>query len=190
MLFSYNRFSIYDDSGKMVSEYDFPDPEQIFDQQFKQENNQSYLEVTWYDGMVRRYSAADGVLMSEEQLSEPDKSLLEEFWTDNYHIVSSLHGAPKVYYRESDILVTTLDNEDYLTYVTQTSEGVVVEYVTADGVRYGYLLDEKLRRKAFLPNLCDVFEDMFVFDDGSGDLRYCKIYTLPELVQLGQAIGS
>lgn len=188
MLFSYDRFSIYDNNGKLVIEYDLPDAEQIYDQQFRREEDRSYLEVFWYDGMVRRYSAVDGVMIGEEQNEAPDKTLLEEFWTSDYHIVSSLHEAPKVYDRESDKLVATLDSEDYLTYVTQTSEGLIVEYVSADGKRYGYLLDDHLKKKAYLPNLCDVCDEMLIFDDGAGELRYSPIYTLDELVQLGKAI--
>lgn len=190
MLFSYDKFSIYDNSGALVKAYDLPNAEQIYDQQFRREEGQSYLEVIWYDGMVRRYSAVDGELMSEEQTPAPDQTLLEEFWTDSYHIVSALHEAPKVYDRETEELVATLDSEDYLTYVTQVSEGVIVEYVTADGKRYGYLLDGKLQKKAYLPDLCDVCEDMLIFDDGAGELRYSKIYSLDELVRSGRAIGS
>ena len=186
MLFSYDRFSIYDSSGKLVTAYDLPDAEQIYDQQFRREEGQSYLEVIWYDGMVRRYSASDGVLMDEEQKEAPDKTLLEEFWTDNYHVVSALHEAPKVYDRETEELVTTLDSEDYLTYVTQVSEGVIVEYVTADGKRYGYLLDDHLQKIAYLPNLCDVYEHTFLFDDQAGNLRSSKIYSLDELIQMAK----
>lgn len=190
MLFSYDRFSIYDDSGKLVTACDLPDADQIYDQQFRREEDQSYLEVIWYDGMIRKYSAADGALIDETKKEAPDKTLLEEFWTDRYHIVSSLHEAPKVYDRESEEVVASLDSEDYLTYVTQTKEGIVTEYVTAEGKRYGYLLDEHLQKKAYLPNLCDVYNDSFVFDDGSGTLRACKIYTLEELVQMADTIGS
>lgn len=185
MLFSYDKFSVYDSSGNLVTEYKLPDAEQVYDQQFRREDGTSFLEVIWYDGTVRTYSAADGRLLSEEKKDAPDKTLLEDFWTDRYHIVSELHKAPQVYDRRSGELLTSLDSEDYLTYVTQTSQGVIAEYVTADGVRYGYLLDENLGKKAYLPNLCDVYEDMVVFDDGSGDLRSCALYSLNELVKLG-----
>ena len=151
----------------------------------RQDDN-SYLEVIWYDGMTRRYSAGNGTLISEEQCTAPDKSLLEEFVTDRYRIVSSLHDAPQVYDRKTDRFVANLDEDAYLTYVTQIPEGIVVEYVTAEGQRYGYLLNEKLEKLAYLPDLCDVYEHTFIFDDQAGNLRSSRIFTLNELIQMAE----
>ena len=167
MLFSFEKFSIYD-------------------QQFMRQDDNSYLEVIWYDGMTRRYSAGNGTLISEEQCTAPDKSLLEEFVTDRYRIVSSLHDAPQVYDRKTDRFVANLDEDAYLTYVTQIPEGIVVEYVTAEGQRYGYLLNEKLEKLAYLPDLCDVYEHTFIFDDQAGNLRSSRIFTLNELIQMAE----
>lgn len=189
MLFRYDHFSIYDENGLLIRSVDIPDAGQVYDQQFIREKEKSYLEVIWYDGTVRRYSALDGSMQSEEQEDAPDRSLLEEFWTDNYHIVSTLHDAPQVYDKKTDQVVKTLDGEDYLTYVTQTNEGIVFEYVTAEGQRYGYLLDESLNQKAYMPNLCDVVDDTFIFDDGSGELRSTDIYTLDELIDTAKDVS-
>ncbi len=189
MLFRIDHFSIYDEGGKLVTKCDLPDADKIYDQQFRREGGSSYLEVIWYDGTVRKYSAADGTLMDEEKEEAPDRSLLEDLWTENYHVVSALHEAPKVYDRDSEKLVGTLDEEDYLTYVTETKYGPVAEYVTADGVRYGYLLDQNLEKTAYLPNLCDVYGETALFDDGSGEIRSSKIYSLDELVQLAREYG-
>lgn len=186
MLFNYKKFSIYDQAGTKVTELELPDPDQIYDQQFIRQERESYLEVTWYDGVRRQYSASDGKLISEKNGTPPDKSLLEEFVTDQYKIVSSLHDAPQVYDRKTDRFVTALDEDAYLTYVTQIPEGIVVEYVTADEQRYGYLLNEKLEKIAYLPDLCDVYEHMFLFDDQAGNLRGSKIYSLKELIDLAK----
>ena len=80
----------------------------------------------------------------------------------------------------------TLEEDSYLTYVTQTGEYVITEYVSAAGERYGLLLDKDLQTLAYLPNLCDIQGDMLVFDYGSGNLRQCRLYSLQELVALGE----
>lgn len=188
MLFRYDRFSIYDNGG-LVAEYELPSADQVYDQQFRRESGQSYLEVIWYDGTVRKYSAADGMLLGETKMEEPDRSLLEDLWTEQYHIVSALHEAAKVYERDSEKLIGTLEEEDYLAYVTETKHGLVAEYVTADGERYGYLLDENLGKIAYMPNLCDVYGETVLFDDGSGEIRSSRIYSLDELVQMAHGYG-
>lgn len=190
MLFNCEKFTIYDRNGKVVIETELPNPDQIYDQQFVRQGEDSYLEVLWYDGMKRHYSAADGKMIFEEMGSVPDRSLLEEFSTDQYQIVSSLHDAPQVYDKRTQQLVAELDEEAYLTYVTQIEEGIVVEFVTAEGSRYGYLLNEKLEKVAYLPDLCDVYDHTFIFDDQAGNLRSRKIYSLDELIQLAYEENS
>ena len=71
--------------------------------------------------------------------------------------------------------------------MTRTGEYIVTEYISADGKKYGILLDDKFQKIACLPELCDVWEDRLVFDYGSGDLRQCSIYSLRELVEMGKA---
>ena len=186
MLFGYKAFRIYDMDGNLLAEGAFPDAETIYDQQFRKEAGGSYLEVIWYDGTVRTYSAADGSLLSETVGEPPDDSLYEEFLTDRYRITSALHGAPEVFDLESGEPVAVLWPEDYLTYVTQAEDFLITEYVSAEGERYGLLLDESFETVAYLPGLCDSLGDMMVFDYGSGNLRQCRLYSLQELVTLGE----
>lgn len=68
-------------SGELRNETVLPDAEKIYDQQFRKSQDVSLLEVTWYDGTVRCYSAADGTLLSEEKKAAPDRDLEEEFET-------------------------------------------------------------------------------------------------------------
>ncbi|MCI9142013.1 MAG: hypothetical protein HFH87_05235, partial [Lachnospiraceae bacterium] len=110
----------------------------------------------------------------------------EEFLTDRYRIVSSLHAAPEAYDLKSGRLAATLEKDSYLTYVTQVQDYIITEYISAEGRRYGILLDEQLQKLAYLPELCDVNGDMLVFDYGAGELRQCRIYSLPELMELGE----
>lgn len=186
MLFGYGGFSIYDMSGQLVSSLELPDAGQIYDQQFRKGGEGSFLEVIWYDGTVRCYSAADGSMISETKGKAPAKDLYEEFYTDRYRIVSSLHEAPVVYELESGRQAAVLEEDSYLTYVTQLDGYLLTEYVSASGERYGLLLDQDFGTVAYLPGLCDVTEDGFVFDDGAGKLRQCKRYSLQELIGMAE----
>lgn len=188
MLFWYQGFRIYDQEGNLQAEVELPDAGQIYDQQFRKGTEDSWLEVIWYDGTVRCYSAADGRLLSETSEEAPQKDLYEEFLTDRYRIISSLHGAPEVYDIDSGRLIRTLAGEDYLTYVTQIGDCLIAEYVRSTGERYGLLLDKRFEELAYLPGLCDVIDkNMLIFDDQSGHLCECRLYSLQELITLGES---
>ena len=186
MLFNNDGFRIYDRSGKQITEVPLPDADSIYDQQFRKDAENSYLEVIWYDGTVRTYSAADGAILSEEQKEAPGKDLYEEFYTEDYRVASSLHAAPVVYDAASGIELATLEEEGYLTYVTQLGDLLVTEYISAEGERYGLLLDSNFEVLAKLPGLCDVWNGSFIFDYESGNLRQCRLYSIQELIALGQ----
>lgn len=186
MLFGYKSFRIYDLSGNIVADVKLPEAEQIYDQQFIRSESNSWLEVIWYDGTRRCYSAQDGKIISEEKKEEPQKDLYEEFFTNKYRIESSLHEVPKVYELDTDTLVCNLESDDYLTYVTQSGEYLITEYINTTGERYGILLNDKLEKLAYLPGLCDVIGDRLLFDYKSGNLRQSRLFSLQELIALGE----
>lgn len=186
MAFSYQGFRIYDAAGQVVCDVTLPDAENIYDQQFRREAERSYLEVIYYDGRICRYDAADGTLLEEETGTPPDPDLYEEFETDTLRIESPLHGTPIVYDRKSGRKVAELDSDAYLTYITPLKNGLVAQYVTADGRYYGRLLDEKCRVLATLPDLCDVTDDGLLFDYPTGDVRQTPVYSLEELLQMAE----
>lgn len=187
MLFDYQGFSVYDMKGTLVAQKELPEPETIYDQQFRREDEGSYLEVIWYDGTVRHYSAEDGSLISEEKKEPPSKKLYEEFETEDYRIESDLHSAPRAYDRRTGRLIAVLEEDAYLTYVTQEGGFIITEYVDAQGERFGLLLNSRLETLARLPGLCDIFNGRAIFDDRAGNLRQCRLYSLEELVDLGRA---
>lgn len=187
MLFDYRGFRIYDIAGDLLMETVLPDAEYIYDQQYRKREDEAYLEVIWYDGTVRCYSAEDGSLISEERKEAPDTDLYEEFYTDRYRVASSLHEAPKVYALESEELVAVLESESYLTYVTQAGDYLITEYISAEGERYGLILNEHFETLAYLPGLCDITEEYLVFDYKSGNLRHSRLYSLQELIDLGES---
>lgn len=185
MLYRYDTFRLYRMDGTLICEQTIPDAEQVYDQQYRRRDGQCVLEVIYYSGLIRTYSAVDGSVVSEEQGQQPDKSLLEEFQTDDLRIVSPLHGAPEVYDRATGKKLGTLESQDYLTYITQVGQYVIAEYVTIEGERYGTLLDQQCAILADLPGLCDILPDgTLVFDDMRGNLRQSRIYSTQELTAL------
>lgn len=190
MLFRYDKFRLLDMDGNVLTDVEIPIPEgdQVYDQQYRRDENGSRLEVIFYSGLVRSYSAMDGSILSEEQGTPPDASLYEEFLTDHLRIERPLHGTPAAYDRETGELVRELEPEDRITYVTQVGDYVIIEYLSAQtGGHYGLLMDENLDTLARLPGLCDILEDgTLIFDDMKGNLRQSRIYSVQELMDLAQ----
>ncbi len=187
LLYRYDGFRLYAPDGGILKEESLPDPEQVYDQQFRREAGGEYLEVIYNNGTSLCYSATDGRLQEERAGTPPDGSLDEEFITDRLRITAPLHGTPKVYDLESGALVRTLEEDDYLVYAAQVDGGIMTEYITARGERYGLLLNEDCETLARLPGLCDVTEDgTLVFDDNRGNLRESRIYSLQELMAFAE----
>ena len=183
MLYRYDRFRIYDRDGKIVADVGLPNASEVYDQQFRRDECDSWLEVTYNDGLIQNYSAKDGSLLSETQGDAHDGTLYEEYETDKLRIEAPLHGAARAYDRDSGELVATLEPDAYLAYVTQIGEYVLTEYITTDAERYGLLLNDKCEVLARMPQLCDALPDgRLIFDDTLGNLRQSRIFTLDELI--------
>lgn len=106
MLFSCRQFRIYGKDGNLINETDIPDSDQVIDQQFIRDGDESYLEVKYDNGETVGYSAKDGSVWGEEEQKNPDQKtekgrkngdLDEEFIIDGLRIESPLHGTPTVY---------------------------------------------------------------------------------------------
>ncbi len=190
MLFDYKQFRLYSMDGDLITEVSIPDSMDIYDQQYVRDEDGSRLEIYYKDGRITAYSAEDGMLLYEKTGEVPDMSLEEEFLTDEYRIVSRLHEAPEVYDRKSGKLVCHLKDDDSLTYVTQIDGGIVVQYVTADGYRYGQLLNEKCKTIAELPYLCDVLDGSLIFDYPNGNLRQSRVYLIDEIKEIAKSERS
>lgn len=182
MLFWLDKFCILRPDGSLIAEIDIPDASQIHDRQYRRDGEQSYLEITYKDGLIRSYSAQNGELIDERIGEKPDLTLKEEYLTDRFKIIAVPHEAPVVYDRDSGEKLWELELEDELTYVTQVDDNLVTEYVTSQGKRYGLLLNANGETLARLPNLCDILDGKFIFDYPSGNLRATHIYSLEELL--------
>ncbi len=185
MLFRYEGFRIYRFSGELVAEVELPEKEQIYDQQFVSEGADSRLEVTYYDGTVHCYSAADGTLLEEREIEEPDKAIKDVFEVGAYRVESDLHGTVAIFRKEDGELLREMAQDAYLTYLTQEGGYFVAQYQTADGGQYGQLYDENWEIVADLPNLCGVANGEFYFDyPAKGYMRKTHLYELEELKKL------
>ena len=193
MLFSFSSFRIYDFDGRLVKEISIPNAEQIYDQQYRRDNGESYLEVIYYDGTIHKYSGDDGKLIAVEAIAPPDPSLYEEFTTDNLRITAPLNGTPIAYDIFTGDLIRKLEKDGYLTYVTQVGECVITEYLVMRGDwcdRYGLLLDGKTcETLAYIPNLCDVVDNKLIIDDSlSGSLREIRLFSIEEQIEMARTM--
>lgn len=230
ILFSIYGMQIYDKKGNILSEIEFPDRKNIYDQQYRRSSNstdiykkdifgdvtkhilssdlvegQSFLEVFWYDGTVRRYDDMDGHLISEYQIDKPSKEVYEEFRTKNYKVISSINKPTKIYSIKNNKILKVLENTDYLTYVNQIEDMLLIEYVRASvssenvqvkknsdisGMtsveKYGVLLNSNLEEIARIPGLCDYSKNIFYFDDKAGNIRKRGILSLSELKEIAK----
>ncbi len=187
MLFRYNKFFIVDKSGVKLVEVDIPNADNIYDQQFIRSEDDDYLEVTYYDGSILKYSAEDGVLLSEEKKIEPDKNLNEVFEISQYVIEAPLHGEPIVYFKDDFSEFKKLKYDGYLTYVTEFEDKIILQYMTIDSGNYGVLVNDKFEAIAHLPYLSDVIRGELIFDMPHGKIRSSKMFSLDELIELGNA---
>lgn len=186
MLFSYDQIYLYDIKGDLIVEKTIPNAEQVYDQQYFKDKDGSRLEVIYNDGTTHAYSAGDATLLYERKGERPDLTLYEEFLTDTLRIESPLHGVPVAYDKKSGKLVKELERDAYLTYVTQVDKYIIIEYITAEGFRYGLLLNDKCEKLAYLPYLCDIVENELIFDYPTGNLRKSRIYHINELIELAR----
>jgi serine/threonine protein kinase/WD40 repeat protein len=190
MFFSPQGFRLYDLQGGFIAEVTFPNHEQLYDTQYHRDGYLSpRLEVFYNDGALLTYCAGTGELLSEAAGEKPDLTLYEEFFTDNYRIVSPLHGTPEAFDINSGKLVRELERDAYLTYVTQVGDYIITQYLTiegGEGRQFGLLLNSRLETLAYLPYLCDISveNELLVFNYPTGNLRYSRIYELGELIEL------
>lgn len=185
MLFSTHGFQILDREGQVLAQRELDEPQRIYDQQFLRDDGASRLEVTWYDGTVVSYGM-DGEECGRRTISPPSAEIADTFLTRRWRIESPLHGTPRVYDRKTGELHCELKEDAYLIYVTEADEGIVAQYMTADGSFYAQLLNQNCEVVAQSPRLCDVWDNTLYFDCPDGTIRQSGIYTFQELLALGR----
>lgn len=188
MLFRYDNFILLDNRGIEIANIEIPNSDNVYDQQYRHDNNGDHLEVVYNDGKIIKYSAKDGSLLGEEFGEVPDKSLEEIFETDKHFIKSPLHGNPIVYTKDDVEAYKELESEGYLIYVYEVGENIILHYMTTDNYKYGLLVNKKFETLAYLPYLTDVISDKLIFDMPTGEIREEEIFNLGELEKLGREI--
>ncbi len=179
MLFDFNGFTIVDHDGSIKTAVKIPDAEKVYDQQYRHDGD--CLEVTYYSGRVVCYSAKTGEIISENEIAPPVESLDEELETASFIVRSPLHGTPTAYDKETGGEIAMLNSEDYLTYVTETNRYVIAQYISAEGMYYGVLMNKKFEPIAKMPYLCDIAGDTLIYDLPAGNIKVSPIFELDEL---------
>jgi outer membrane protein assembly factor BamB len=110
----------------------------------------------------------------------------EAFFTADALIVSPRHGRPAVYSLRTGGKIADLEKDAYLIYMPETGRGVVSEYISADGERFGILLNADYAPVAHFPALSDVGEGALFFDCKDGSLRKTRIYSTDELIDMAE----
>ncbi len=187
-LFSINNIAFVNADGSVKMTADIPDADKIYDQQYLHDSDE--LEVTYYSGKAVRYSARTGKIVSESEIPPPDDSLDEEFETENYVIKAPLHGTPEVYSKADGEKIAELNSDDYLTYITESGEYIIAQYISTDGKFYGVLMNSDCEPIAKIPYLCDVVDDMLISDYPAGKIKQTPVYELDELKERAKNYGN
>lgn len=110
----------------------------------------------------------------------------EAFFVGEFVVISPQHGTPAVYRVSDGRKVRDLEPDSFMTYATAVGDYLVTEYVSADGERFGLLLDSRCETLARLPGLTDIAGETLRFDFRTGYLRETHIHTLQELTELAK----
>ncbi len=188
LLFNLSELGIYALDGTQLARTQLPEKD-IYDQQYRRE--EGYLEVFYYDGSIEQYSSKTGELLAEIQGPLPDDSHAQYFETTNYSIYAPVHGNPQVTVKNSENLpeeekTFTIDVPDYLNYVTEIGDLILLEFLSTEGNNYGLLCNQNLEQIARLPNLCDYQGGYFYFDEGKGSVKRETLYSLEDLFALAR----
>ena len=188
MLFQRDRLLILNQNGPLHSNDTLANEERPYDQRYVRKTDGDVLEISYYDGTVRDYSAKSGeALIPDRHEEPPDGSGNETFYTESYYIEDPHYGTPVVYDRQRMTQLRVLEQNANLRWAEQWRDLLILSLVTADNERSGQILDKNLDVIADLPNLCDVLPDgTLVFDDSFGTLRRSRIYSIDELIAMAK----
>ncbi|MBQ7681543.1 MAG: protein kinase [Oscillibacter sp.] len=188
MLISPQAFRIIRPDGSPTAAVELPDMEQMYSQSYKRDDGAEFLDCRYNDGTVRRYSATTGGLLSTNPGPVPDLTMHQSFETDDYIVEFDYRDTPELRRRSNGKLIRALEVDGNIWEVTQTGENLIIQYVSSDlRGRYAVLVDAHGQILADLPNLCDILPgNTLIFDDGIGNLRRGRLYTLAQLRALAE----
>ena len=201
------RFSIVNPGGDVLfeTEMEIGTEKSIRDGRYRrqgeknrlgQTTEEDFLEVWFYDGMVCAYSAKTGELLFEKQGPLPENlgasaSRNEEVMeTSGFRVVAPLNATPIVYDASSGDSIGVLTADGNLMNIYQADAYLIAQYMRDDGSCFGELLNRRCQVLADIPDLTDVLPDgTLVFDDVLGSLRQSRIYSIQDLIALGNGFN-
>lgn len=137
-----------------------------------------------------RFAVSDGVkgavcdAAGKELFSFAARGKSEAFFAGDVVLISPQHGTPAAYRLKTGKKIRDLQPDSYLTYATRMGDLLLVEYITADGARFGVLLDSECEAVAHLPGLTDTAGSQMFFDYQTGYIRRTHLYSMEELRRL------
>ena len=181
MLFRYDRLRLLSRTGEILADVEIPDAGAVYSEYYWKDRD--VLEVRYQDGLLRTYSTRNGALLEEKAGEAPDGSNSGTYVTDDFVVDTPFRGTATVYGRDGDV-VGALETDGTLYDSIQTGDYLVTLFRTADGERYGLLLEDG-ETIADLPYLSDVLPNgTLIFDDPKGGLYQSRIYSLEELLTM------
>jgi hypothetical protein len=188
MLISPDGFQIIRADSGLYSSVELPDMARMYKQEYKREGGAEYLDCTYNDGTVRRYSATDGGLLSTDAGPVPDPNMYQIFETPDYRVEFPFRETPEVHDRATGKFKYGLELDGIVSDAAQLGDKLIVLYSAANlESRSAVCVTADGRILADLPQLSDVLPDgTLIFDDGVGNLRQGRLYALAELRALGR----
>ena len=176
------------ENGRSAGRAAFPHENEVHDLKFRREEGESLLQVTWDDGTVCCYSAADGSLLSRSKTDlqgEEDPNM--EFLTDQYRIVCPPQEPFTIYDRMTGEDLGGYYEDGTLVSIDQTGPCILATYILPrSNDRLGILFNESFDSLAYIPDICDTLDGELIVDCRDGRICTSRIYSLAELLEMAQ----
>ena len=176
------------ENGRSAGHAAFPQENEVHDLKFRREEGKSLLQVTWDDGTVCCYSAADGSLLSRSKTDlQGEENPNMEFLTDQYRIVCPPQEPFTIYDRMTGEDLGGYYEDGTLVSIDQTGSCILATYILPrSDDRLGILFNESFDSLAYIPDICDTLDGELIVDCKDGRICTSRIYSLDELLELAQ----
>ena len=175
------------EDGREAGQASFPREEDIHDLKFCREDGESLLQVTWDDGTVYCYSAADGSLVSRSKTDPPGEDTAKEFLTDRFRFVCPPQEPFIIYDRMTGEDLGGYYKDGTVESIDQAGAFILVTYRLPRGNdRLGILFNDVFDSLANIPDICDTLDGELIIDCRDGRLCTSRIYSLSELLELAE----
>ncbi len=188
--YSVEGFRALDTDGNIVCEGTMPDPEKVYDMQFRRNEKGSYIEVLHKDGSVVCYDPLTGKASEEDAREKPvpAQEKITEYRSEKYLFEAPFTGNITVRDAKSGKKLREIEQEGYLTDMMFFGDISVMQFVKVGSDQlsehYGVILDKNLNETARVPYFCDLLDGELIMDTPGGAVKKSKIYSVKELTEL------